>query len=70
MPVAYGDRSTSRSTSAAIGKENEAVTNPLSIQQLMNRKDKRAPWRLPPQNADDVASLPEVEAVERFVHEK
>ncbi len=44
-----------RSTNAAIGKENEAVTNPLSIQQLMNRKDKRAAHSgFAAQDADDV----------------
>src|SRR5258708_36612103 len=58
-----------RSTNAAIAKENEAVTNPLSVQQFMNRKDKLAALsRFPPQTADDVATLPKAEAVDSAVH--
>src|SRR5258707_1584996 len=61
----------SGATNAAIGKENEAVTNPFRVQQLMNRKDKRsALGGFSAQDAYDVANLPEVEAVERFVHEE
>src|SRR5258708_38817069 len=61
----------SGAANAAIGKQNEAVTNPLGVQQLMNRKDKCAAHSgFPAQDADDFANLPEIEAVERFVHEK
>jgi hypothetical protein len=55
----------------AIGKEDEPVTDPLSVHQLMDCKGERpAPGDLFAQHTDNLARLPKIETVERFVHEK
>src|SRR5258706_11817203 len=55
----------------AIGKENEAIADSLGVQQLMDGKNKcPALGDLFAQHTGNVACLPEVEAVERFVHEE
>src|ERR1700688_4542475 len=56
---------------AAIGKENKAIADALGICQLMDCKDECAsPDCLMTQQVHDFAGLPEIEAVEGFVHEK
>jgi hypothetical protein len=55
----------------AIGKENEAMADSLSVQQLMDCKGEcPALGDLFAQHADNLARLPKIETVERFVHEK
>ena len=55
----------------AIGKQNEAVADPLCVQQLMDCKGEcPAVGDLHAQHVDDLTSSPKIEAVERFVHKK
>src|SRR5215510_16446777 len=56
---------------APIGEQDEAIADPLGVGQLMDRQKERAPApRLLPKHVPDIAGLPEIEAVERFIHEK
>ena len=61
----------SHTTNMAIGKEKEAVADPLSVQQLMDcNSECPALSDLFAQHADNLPGLPKIETVERFVHEK
>src|SRR5207244_1974767 len=53
------------------GEQNEAVTDPLRIGQLMNGKNERpAASGSVPKHLDDLARLPEIKAVERLIHQQ
>src|SRR3954451_20647250 len=55
----------------AVREQHEAVTDPLGVDQLMNGQNKGAPAaRDLADHAHDLARLPEVEAVERLVHQQ
>ena len=58
-------------TDPAVREQHEAVTDPLGVDQLMNGQNKGAPIaRDLADHAHDLARLPEVEAVERLVHQQ
>ncbi len=51
-------------------EQNEAVTNPFRVRQLVNGENKRTPaFGVMAQHTNDVAGLPEIETVERLVHQ-
>ena len=52
-------------------EQHEAIANTFGIDELMDRENKRAPIaRDAAEQTHDLARLPEVEAVERLVHDK
>src|SRR5438552_3813163 len=54
-----------------IGEQDKTVTDPLGIDQLMDCEQETATLGcLGADHADDLTGLPEIEAVERFVHQK
>ena len=55
----------------APGEQNEAITDPLCVEQLMNGKNGRPAARgLVAQQLDDLARLPQIKAVEWFIHQQ
>src|SRR5215831_4124604 len=58
-------------TNSTVRQQGETITDLFGIAELMNRQEQRAAVRRhTTQNAYHVASLPEIEAVERLVHQQ
>ena len=55
----------------AAGEQNQAVTDPLRIDQLMNGENERpAASGLVAEHVDDLARLPQIKAVEWLIHQQ
>ena len=59
------------SANPAAGEQNQPITNPLCIDQLMNGENEcSAASSMVAEHADDLARLPQIEAVEWLIHQQ
>jgi len=59
------------SANPAAGEQNQPVTDPLYIDQLMNGENERsAASGMVAEHVDDLARLPQIEAVEWLIHQQ